>query len=95
MRPDLKSVRIITYEQYRMSWHSARMQETLAAVQEGIAARGAQMFPSLTGEQVRARAFMGLARGIGMGVVAELHPPAWGLPHDVVTVPWSTADLTA
>ena len=70
-----------------MSWHFARIQETFAAVQEGIAARGAQMFPSLTVEQARARAFRGLARGVGMGIVAGLHPPAWRLPRDVVTAP--------
>lgn len=87
MRPDLTHVRLITYEQYRMSWHEARMQETFATVQAEIAARGAALFPDLTPEQVRAKAFVSLARGIGLGLLADLHPPAWQLPHDVVTVP--------
>ena len=87
MRPELKQLRTITYEQYRLSWHDAQMQDAVVAAQEEILAFYMGAVPGMTVEQARARAFLALARGAGIGLVAELYPPAAELPYDVVSLP--------
>lgn len=93
MRPELKELRTITYEQYRLSWHDAEMQASFADAQEQVQRETQEIFPHLTAEQASARAFFALARGAGVGLVAELHQGAWQLPHDVVTVPLTDEDI--
>lgn len=87
MRPELKELRTITYEQYRLSWHDEEMQANFAAAQEQVLHETQEIFPSLSPDQARARSFLALARGAGVGLVADLQDSAWTLPHDVITVP--------
>ena len=93
MRPELKELRTITYEQYRLSWHDAEMQVSFADAQEQVQRETQEIFTHLTAEQASARAFFALARGAGVGLVADLHDGAWQLPHDVVTVPLTDEDI--
>lgn len=87
MRPELKELRTITFEQYRLSWHDEVMQASMAEAQEQVLRETQEIFPSLSADQARARSFLALARGAGVGLVADLHDSAWTLPHDVVTIP--------
>lgn len=92
MHPDLKKLRTITYEQYRLSWHDPDMQASFQAAQSQILAEMMEMFPQLTEDQARARSFLALSRGTGIALLADLQPAAWELPLDVVTVPLVDGD---
>ena len=92
MRPELKELRTITYEQYRLSWHDDQMQASFAEAQEQVVRETQELFPHLTPERAAARSLVALARGAGVGLIADLHDGAWRLPHDVVTVPLHEAD---
>lgn len=87
MRPELAEVRTVTTEQYRLAWHHERMHAKFEALQDAVTAANQAEFPSRSEAQARGLTAMGLARAIGMGVLADLHPTAWQLPHDVVSVP--------
>lgn len=87
MRPELTHLRTITSEQYRISWHSETMQKTFAAAREDLLVYYMAEAPGISVEQARAKAFLGLARGIGMPLLADLCPAASDLPYDVVSVP--------
>lgn len=87
MRPERRSVRTITLEQYRLSWHDDDVHAAFLAPRATAIKRIMESDPDMTELQARGRAFIGLARGIGYGLLAQLHPDAHGLPHDVVSVP--------
>lgn len=87
MRPERRSVRTITLEQYRLSWHDDDVHAAFLAPRATAIKRIMESDPDMTERQARGRAFIGLARGIGYGLLAQLHPDAHGLPHDVVSVP--------
>jgi AcrR family transcriptional regulator len=88
MRPELKSMRTITTEQFRLAWHDEDMRATFSALQDTLTRDYRAAAPHLTTGQARGHIFFELARGIGMGIVADLHPTAWKLPYDIVLVPF-------
>lgn len=87
MRPEHRAVRTITLEQYRLSWHDDDVHAAFLAPRATAIERIMESDPEMTERQARGRAFIGLARGIGYGLLAQLHPDAHALPHDVVSVP--------
>lgn len=91
LRPELRSVRTITLEQYRMAWHDPIMEGPFRDAQHDFVEATLQMNPTMSRAQAQSRAFIALSRGIGIGVLADLTPDAWKLPYDVVTVPLTGA----
>jgi AcrR family transcriptional regulator len=87
MRPELREMRTITFEQYRLSWHNEGMQESFRATQEEFARSLVEHEHGLSRQQALSRSFVSLARGAGIPLLADLYPPAAGLPFDVVTIP--------
>lgn len=87
MRPEHRQVRTITLVQYRLSWHDDGVRAAFQAPRATAVERIMQEDPSLGEAQAWGRAFVGLARGIGYGMLAQLHPGAYALPMDVVSVP--------
>lgn len=87
MRPEVRHIRTITTEQFRLAWHDDQMQSTFKAVQDAMSKGLLEASPTLTPARAQGRVFVEFARGIGMGVVADLHADAWKLPYDVVLVP--------
>lgn len=87
MRPEVRRIRTITTEQFRLAWHDDQMQATFKAVQDAMSTDLCDASPTLTPATAQGRVFVEFARGIGMGVVADLHADAWKLPYDVVLVP--------
>lgn len=87
MRPELKAMRTITTEQFRLAWHDEEMRATFTGVQDALTQQYRAASPHLTASQARGHVFFEFARGIGMGVLADLHPASWKLPYDVVIVP--------
>ena len=85
MRPEFGPERTNTLEQYRLSWHDPGFLEAFAQARTQSVERAAQA--PATDSAAEAESFLDLARGIGLGLLAQLHPEAHGLPHDVVTVP--------
>lgn len=88
MAPHRKAVRTITFEQLRLAWHQPDM---LTAFQSALADPTVTIVaerPELTEDQARAWIHIEFARGLGSGLLADLHPDAWKLPHDVVLVPY-------
>lgn len=82
-----RRMRTITLEQYRLAWHDADVLSTFTSLHEAIVERLSATLLDLTDAQVRGRSFIGLARGIGMGLLANLLPSTSDLPYDVVSVP--------
>lgn len=87
MRPEHQSVRTITLEQYRLSWHDDDVHAAFIQPRTTAVERIREGDPALTARQARGQAFIGLARGVGYGLLAQLHPEAYALPIDVVSVP--------
>lgn len=87
MRPEHRSVRTITLEQYRLSWHDDDVHAAFIQPRTTAVKRIREGDPALTPRQARGRAFVSLARGVGYGLLAQLHPEAYALPIDVVSIP--------
>ena len=87
LRPDLRTVRTITLEQYRMAWHDPVMEGPFRDAQHDFVEGTLQADPTMSRAQAESRAFIALSRGVGIGVLADLTPDAWKLPFDVVTRP--------
>jgi len=87
MRPEHRPVRTVTTEQFRLSWHDEQMQTTFKNVQDHVAEQISKESLARPVGQARGRMFIDFARGIGMGILADLHPGAWTLPIDVVLIP--------
>ena len=87
MDPSRHRLRTVTLEQYRLAWHDEAMAEPLRQAQGRAHSALRAANPDMPPRRARGRAFIGLARAIGMGLLANLHPSAAGLPFDVVSVP--------
>lgn len=87
MRPEHRQVRTVTLEQYRLSWHDDDIRAAFLTPRATAIQRIMEEEPSLTKRQARGRGFIGLARGIGYGMLAQLHTYACALPTDVVSIP--------
>lgn len=87
MRSEHRSLRTIALEQYRLSWHDEDILDAFLAPRTTAVERVEQSEPTLTEQQARGRAFIGFARGIGYGLLAQFSDDAGALPHDVVAVP--------
>lgn len=87
MRPDFVGLRTIALEQYRLSWHDGDFLDAFLAARSQSVEHTIEAHPGLSWPRARARSFIGLARGIGLALLAQLVPHAWSLPHDVVSVP--------
>ena len=95
LRPDLRNVRTITLEQYRMAWHDPIMEGPFQDAQREFVEGTLASDPTMSRTQAESRAFIGLSRGAGIGVLADLTPDAWKLPFDVVTRPLVEGTPTA
>lgn len=95
LRPDLRTVRTITLEQYRMAWHDPIMEGPFRDAQHDYVEGTLQTDPTMSRAQAESRAFIALSRGVGIGVLADLTPDAWRLPFDVVTRPLLEGPPTA
>ena len=87
MRPAMHPVRTNTLEQYRLAWHDADFLAAFTGAREQSLERSTERESLHTPQQAQAESFTDLARGIGYGVLAQLHPQVCELPHDVVTIP--------
>lgn len=87
MRPDFRGLRTNTLEQYRLSWHDDDFLAAFLAPRTTYVQRIINSEPGLSLPRARGRAFIGLARGIGYALLAQLSPDIYALPHDVVSVP--------
>lgn len=88
MAPHRKAIRTITFEQLRLAWHQPDM---LTAFRTALADPTVTIVaerPELTEDQARSLIHIEFARGLGSGLLADLHPDASKLPYDVVLVPF-------
>ena len=88
MVPERKALRTITFEAIRLSWHEPDMLHGVQAALEDLVASVAAADPTMSLQQARALIQIEFARGLGVGVLADLHADAWKLPYDVVIVPF-------
>lgn len=84
MRPGRARLRIFALEQLRTGWHDPTLRE---AVMREYAAFIAEAHATRPGFNL-AEAHLGFAVGGGTLLLCVLHPDAWLLPYDVVTVAW-------
>lgn len=85
--PSRKGPITVYLEQCRLSWHD---EELLAAIERGFADAVWQIAdenPGRTVAELRGDVYSGIALGYGVSAMNGLHPEAWRLPLDVVTVP--------
>ena len=87
MRPGRASVRTITLEQCRLSWHDPNMLAVFETALSDPAILAQAAYPGSTPDQARGWLHVEFGRGLGSAVLADLHPQAWDLPYDVVLVP--------
>lgn len=87
MVPEASSQRTVSLEQYRVSWHDQAMLAKMAASYTDATWTLSQTRPETPTAHLRAHLHFGLALGVGVGILPELHPDVWRLPMDVVTVP--------
>lgn len=84
MRPGRDHLRIFALEQLRTGWHDPVLRE---AVMREYVAFVAEAHATKPGFNL-AEAHVGFAIGGGTLLLCVLHPDAWLLPYDVVTVAW-------
>lgn len=87
MRPEFHQVRTITFEQYRLAWHDPGFLDAFVAVRQQVIAAVHESEPHLSRPRARGRAFIAMSRGAGSGMLAELWPQSYALPHDVIARP--------
>lgn len=87
LRPGRDLARIIGLEQHRLAQHDPLMREALEYEQRGFRKSFTAEHPQLTTAQVSARIHLEFVLGMGPVLLAQLHPPAWELALDTVTVP--------
>lgn len=88
MAPHRNAVRTITFEQLRLAWHQPDMINAFQSVLADPTVTLVHEHPGLTREQARVWIHIEFARGLGAGLLADLHAGAWKLPYDVVIVPY-------
>ena len=84
MRPGRDHLRIFALEQLRTGWHEPVLRE---AVMREYTAFIAEAHATKPGFNI-AEAHVGFAIGGGTLLLCVLHPDAWLLPYDVITVAW-------
>ena len=89
MDPRRFSLRTIGLEQYRVGWHDAEMQAAMDAEQAPVIDSLLAMWSTAGRAIGLARVHLARAGGMGPLLLADLHPEAYRLPYDVVTVPLS------
>lgn len=87
LRPEHRALRTISIEQYRLSWHDPDFLDAFHRPRAEMVASLTATQPDLTPRVARGRAFIAFARGIGYGLLGQLHPPSSDLPHDVMSRP--------
>lgn len=87
MTPARKQARTVMMEQCRLSWHDSELLTSGQKAFTDAVWQIANENPDRPAAQLRAYVYTGLALGLGVAVLADLHPGAWQLPYDVVTVP--------
>jgi len=84
MRPGRDHLRIFALEQMRTGWHDPILREAVMREYTAFAAEAHATKPGFN----LAEAHLGFAIGGGTLLLCVLHPDAWLLPYDVVTVAW-------
>lgn len=84
MRPGVAGLRRLSLEHVRVCWHDPGLAETTVAEIKDFV--GTLDDTPMSGRSM-AYWHVGWAVGNGVLLVAQLHPDAWTLPYDVVTVP--------
>lgn len=87
LKPRDGVLHVIALEQARLSWHDPEMLANVDAIVADLTRAYLEATPSRTPAEAEAMAFMSLAGGIGVLLLATLCPEAWRLPFDVITVP--------
>lgn len=89
MDPRRLALRTIGLEQYRVGWHDPEMQAAMDAEQAPVVEPLLAMWSADGRDIGLARLHLARAEGMGPLLLADLHPEAYRLPYDVVTVPLS------
>lgn len=89
MDPRRIALRTIGLEQYRVGWHDPEMQAAMDAEQAPVVEPLLAMWSAEGRDIGLARVHLARAAGMGPLLLADLHPQAYRLPYDVVTVPLS------
>lgn len=84
MRPGRDHLRIFALEQMRTGWHDPILREAVMREYTAFVAEAHATKPGFN----LAEAHVGFAIGGGTLLLCILHPDAWLLPYDVVTVAW-------
>lgn len=84
MRPGRDHLRIFALEQMRTGWHDPVLREAVLREYTAFVAEAHATKPGFN----LAEAHVGFAIGGGTLLLCVLHPDAWLLPYDVVTVAW-------
>lgn len=87
LRPDVAAQRAVYLEQVRVSWHDDALMSRQAAVLDAFIQQMRAERPDWTLAHTAARIHVSYAMGLGIPLLPLLHPRAWSLPFDVVTVP--------
>jgi hypothetical protein len=86
-RPHVASQRATHLEQIRISWHDDELQRALAAEFDQFVADATAADPAWAPANSPAELHVSIALGFGLSLLPVLHPEAWSLPYDVVTIP--------
>lgn len=91
MRPERRRMRTITFEQLRLAIDDVELRHAIAEALSQRASEIAAASPGLTKNAVRASLMVENAVSTGLAMLAQLRPPVWELPFDVILVPWRNA----
>ena len=86
-RPHVASQRATYLEQIRISWHDDELQRALAAEFDQFVSDATAADPAWAPANSPAELHVSIALGFGLSLLPVLHPEAWSLPYDVVTIP--------
>jgi AcrR family transcriptional regulator len=86
-RPHVSAQRATYLEQIRISWHDDELQLALVAEFDQFVADATAADPAWAPANSPANLHVSIALGFGLSLLPVLHPEAWSLPYDVVTMP--------
>lgn len=86
-RPHVSAQRVTYLEQIRISWHDDELQRALAAEFDQFVSDATAGDPAWGPANSPAELHVSIALGFGLSLLPVLHPEAWSLPYDVVTIP--------
>ena len=86
-RPHVNSQRATYLEQIRISWHDDELQRALSSEFDQFVADAIAADPAWAPANSPADLHVSIALGFGLSLLPVLHPEAWSLPYDVVTIP--------